>query len=156
MANPVGAELEARKANIVEALRNHSKLFTEPSSSPTDPPTHRYMLRGVCTEPHITYVLRRVLPNESTAGGAWQWWRISFSTDDAKTQEAEKNAQQSNESGPAAPRNADVIGYTTRKVREIEVLRAAREESRGVLLVYASENAMNIQEGPLPPQLQVS
>ena len=137
----------------MESLRGYSKILTEPSASPDEPPYHKYTLRGVCTEPHVTYVLR---PQEDTSGDSshadeWQWWRISFSTEDAKTRQAE-----SNRDGHAAPSNADVVGYTARKVREIEVLRAAREESRSVLLVYAKANATNYQNDDLPPALQVS
>lgn len=84
----------------------------------------------------------------------WQWWRISFSTDDAKTQQSDSSKD--NSSGKyVAPPNTDVIGYTSRKVREIEVLRAAREESKSVLLVYANSNAVQFEESPAPPPLQV-
>lgn len=136
----------------MESLRGYSKILTEPSGSPNEPPFHKYTLRGVCTEPHVTYVLR---PQEDTSGDGshpdeWQWWRISFSTEDAKTRQAE-----SNRDGHAAPKNADVVGYTARKVREIEVLRAAREESKSVLLVYANANATNYKSDILPPALQV-
>lgn len=106
------------------------------------------MLRGVCTEPHITYVLRPRNPNEST--DEWQWWRISFSLEDEKTRQAERHAR-----GEIPAPKTDAIGYTARKVREIEVLHAAREESRGALLVYASSNAMNFQQEAITQQLQV-
>ncbi|RHZ63892.1 uncharacterized protein CDV56_105571 [Aspergillus thermomutatus] len=150
-------ELENRKQKAVETLRNYSKILTEPSESPTEPPHHRYTLRGVCTEPHITYVLKpRTSHNseqatnlESSAGDQWQWWRISFSTDDAKARQAGTNRD-----GKAAANHADVVGYTARKVREIEVLHAAREESKNVLLVYANSNAMSVQANPLPAELQ--
>lgn len=118
----------------------------------------------MCTEPHVTYVLRRHVPDDpenamdsdSKQEDDWQWWRISFSTDDAKTRRAERDASKSGKSDYTAPQNADVVGYTSRKVREIEVLRAAREESRSVLLVYASNRAMDIPESAVPPPLQVS
>ncbi|GIK00268.1 hypothetical protein Aspvir_004288 [Aspergillus viridinutans] len=150
-------ELENRKQKAVETLRNYSKFLTEPSESPTEPPQHRYSLRGVCTEPHITYVLKPVTSHNSeqatdlqpSAGDQWQWWRISFSTDDAKARQAETNRD-----GKAAASTADVVGYTARKVREIEVLHAAREESKNVLLVYANSNAMSVQANPLPAELQ--
>lgn len=87
---------------------------------------------------------------ESAKTNEYQWWRISFSTDDAKNRQTEAK-QESN----AALHNSDVIGYTARKVREVEVLRAAREESRNVLLVYANSNAMDFSEEPAPRQLQV-
>lgn len=38
----------------------------------------------------------------------------------------------------------------------MEVLKAARDESRTALLVYASERAVNYESGDLPPQLRVS
>lgn len=137
----------------MEALRGYSKILTEPSESPTDPPHHKYTLRGVCTQPHVTYVLRpRENAQESDAreDEEWQWWRISFSTEDANTRQAE-----SDRGSHAAPSNTDVIGYTARKVREIEVLRAAREESKSILLVYASANAVKAQEDQIPSPLQV-
>ncbi|KAI9929947.1 hypothetical protein ASPWEDRAFT_23675 [Aspergillus wentii DTO 134E9] len=147
-------ELELRKQSAMETLRGYSKMLTEPSTSPAEPPHHAYTLRGVCTEPHVTYVLRRRGADGAedamdTAENEWQWWRISFSTDDAKTRQAESNTSSS-----SASKNADVIGYTARKVREVEVLRAAREESNTALLVYANNNALGVQEEPIPPQLK--
>ncbi|PLB35793.1 uncharacterized protein BDW47DRAFT_133284 [Aspergillus candidus] len=141
-------ELESRKQSALEALRGYTKTLTEPTSSSSEPPHHKYTLRGVCTEPHITYVLR---PRTDTDDPTheWQWWRISFSTEDAKARQAEMG-----QGCHGASRSADVIGYTARKVREIEVLRAAREESKNVLLVYANSNAVNFKGGPAPPQLQ--
>lgn len=137
----------------MESLRSYSKILTEHPASSDEPPYHKYTLRGVCTLPHVTYVHR---PREDYSGDGsqteeWQWWRISFSTEDAKTRQAE-----SNRNSHAAPNNADVVGYTARKVREIEVLRAAREESKSVLLVYANANATNYKNDDLPPALQVS
>lgn len=89
---------------------------------------------------------------DSEKDGAYQWWRISFSQEDGKTRQAEKRAAQGDN---IASQRGDVVGYTARRVREIEVLRAAREEWRSVLLVYASEAAMSAQIEPAPPQLQV-
>jgi hypothetical protein len=144
------AELEERKQQALESLRGSSKFLTEPSDTPGEPPVHKYTLRGVCTEPHVTYVLRRRIPDpETPPSDDYDWWRISFSVDDAKTRQAETGGTSS------APKDADVIGYTAHKVREVEVLRAAREESKNVLLVYANSNAMNFKEEPVPPTLQV-
>jgi hypothetical protein len=91
------------------------------------------------------------LDNQSDAQD--QWWRISYSAEDGKTRQAEKRDAQGNQS---ASQHGDVIGYTARKVREVEVLHAAREEWRTVLLVYASDNAMNAKVEAAPRQLQVS
>jgi hypothetical protein len=153
-------ELEEQRQKAIETLRSYSKTLTEPSASADGPPKCTYTLRGVCTAPHITYVLRR--HSSGKTGDAmqegngpvhdWQWWRISFSTDDARTKEASTTESRRRYN---IPRNTDVAGFTCRKVREIEVLRAAREESNNVLLVYANSNAVNFGEGPAPPPLQV-
>ncbi|KAF9893937.1 hypothetical protein FE257_008908 [Aspergillus nanangensis] len=145
-------ELERQKQSVIEVLRNYSKTLTEPSTSPDEPPHHKYTLRGVCTQSHITYILRRSttnIPDSGSPDPEWQWWRISFSTEDAKARQSKSSQGES-----AGPKNADVIGYTATKVREVEVLRAAREESKSVLLVYAKDSALNIPEHPAPPQLQ--
>lgn len=153
-------ELEQRKQSAVEALRSCSKTLTEPTDSPDEPPHQMYTLRGVCTEPQVTYVLKRNTGNNTSGamdvndkGENYQWWRLSFSAEDGKTRQAKKRAAQGDN---VASQHGDVVGYTARKVREIEVLRAAREEWRSVLLVYASEDAMNAEMDPAPPQLQVS
>ncbi|KAL6234952.1 hypothetical protein BDW75DRAFT_151489 [Aspergillus navahoensis] len=141
-------ELESRQQQAMESLKSYSKYLTEPSTSPGEPPVHKYTLRGVCTEPHVTYVLRRSIADNITEPNPdeYEWWRISFSVEDAKSRQAQ--------TGRSAPTDADVIGYTARKVREVEVLRAAREESKNVLLVYANSNAMNYKGGPVPVPLQ--
>ncbi|KAL4916849.1 hypothetical protein BDW62DRAFT_185422 [Aspergillus aurantiobrunneus] len=143
-------DLEDRQHQAFESLKRHSKYLTEPATSPGEPPVHKYTLRGVCTEPHVTYVLRRNVPksdNPDPKPSDYQWWRLSFSLDDAKSRQAQTGRT-------SAPRDADVIGYTARKVREVEVLRAAREETKNVLLVYANSNAMNFKEEPAPAALQ--
>lgn len=142
-------------------MRSYSKTLTEPSESPHEPPKHKYTLRGVCTEPHVTYVLKSdktsgsddLMELDNGSQGSEQWWRISYSAEDGKARQAEKRAAQGNQS---ASQHGDVVGYTAQKVREIEVLRAAREEWRTVLLVYASEQAMDTKVEPAPMQLQVS
>ncbi|OJD23793.1 hypothetical protein ACJ73_04853 [Blastomyces percursus] len=154
--------LEERRVQALEALRRYSKELTTASNDPAKPPHNKYTLRGVCTHPHVTYVLRRREKSiEGTGEGSstksapdeWQWWRISFSVDDAIARHAEATQTPVVPSVPL-PSNMDVAGYTVRPVREIEVLRAAKEEARSVLLVYANENAVSFKEGPLPPQLQ--
>lgn len=135
--------------------------MTESAVSSDDPPHFKYTLRGFCTVPHITYVLRRDSPiqveedlieMEDKKPEEWHWWRISFSTDDAKTQQAAKPESRRDKSSSTG--NADVIGYTATKVREIEALRAARE-SRSLLLVYANNNAVDFPHNPAQPSLQV-
>lgn len=144
----------------METLRSYSKMLTEAPEAPGEPPLRKYTLRGVCTEPHVTYVLKRAEANGSSdlmdidghQSTGDQWWRISYSTEDGKTRQAEKREAQGDS---VAAQNGDVIGYTARKVREIEVLRAAREEWRSVLLVYASDAAVNAPVEAAPTQLRV-
>ncbi|KAJ6034899.1 uncharacterized protein N7446_009656 [Penicillium canescens] len=149
-------ELEVSKENAVKSLREISKTLTEPSESPSEPPTYKYTLRGVCTQPHITYVLSNakagspdLMDMEDESGD--QWWRISYSTEDGKTRQAEKRKAQGDNT---TTQNGDVVGYSASKVREDEVLQAARDEWRSVLLVYASENAMKAPVDPAPAQLR--
>ncbi len=168
--------LQERKDKAVESLRELTKLLTE-SSSEARRLKNRYTLRGVSTKPHITYVLRRAeVSDESSADtidNEWQWWRISFSKDDAKkpsqdVTKTEAPALEKKEStgwgapvGPVSewqkakmkekPRGSEHVGYSITKVREIEVLKAAREESSTVLLVYANDYA--VEFGEAPPQL---
>ncbi|KAJ5512530.1 hypothetical protein N7463_002082 [Penicillium fimorum] len=154
-------DLEFRKQSAMESLREISKTLTEPPKSPSDPPVHKYTLRGVCTEPHVTYVLSN--PNTTAPGHLmdidsdtekscdYQWWRISFSAEDGKARQAEKRKAQGK---TTTTQDGEVVGYTVRKVQEIEVLQAASEEWSSVLLVYASENAVNAQVDPAPSQLQ--
>lgn len=153
--------METEKQAARESLREKSKILTESAVSSDDPPHFKYTLRGFCTAPHITYILRKDPPAEADEDliemedkkpSEWQWWRISFSTDDAKTQQAAKPENRRDKSSKA--NNADIIGYTAIKVREIEALRAARE-SRSLLLVYANNNAVEFPFSPAEPPLQV-
>ena len=122
-----------------EALRQlHelSKLYTEPSETFDKPPYHKYTLRGVSTDYRTTYVLRHssdnrsddLLVSETTSD--WQWWKITFTIGDANP-----------------------ISYN--KVREVEVLKAAKDGGREVLVVYASDRAVSYTEKALPSPLQV-
>ncbi|EFR01431.1 ubiquitin interaction domain-containing protein [Nannizzia gypsea CBS 118893] len=171
-------ELEERKAQALESLRQLSNCFTGQASSAEEAPRHKYTLRGVCTEPHIFYVLKPRKPDldlmtddvpDVPAAEQWQWWRISFSVDDAKVGSAgSASLKPSSQTEPSAPGqsggkpvsratvadNVDIIGYTARPVREIEVLHAAKEESSSVVLVYANEEAMGFEAGDLPEPLK--
>ncbi|KAJ5146059.1 uncharacterized protein N7515_000623 [Penicillium bovifimosum] len=153
-------DLEVRKQSALESLHEISKTLTEPPKSPSEPPVYRYTLRGVCTEPHVTYVLSNPkatgltdlmdMDTDTETSRGYEWWRISFSQEDGKFRQAEKRKAQSD----PKTSDADVVGYTVRKVQEAEVLQAAREEGSSILLVYASENATNAPVDPAPAQLQ--
>jgi hypothetical protein len=179
--------LEEQKERALEIYRSLAQQFTQPSSDPQEPPTHKYTLRGVSTKPHITYVLRPVLEDlmdmsdnsneqvngepDSTAQGAaaWQWWRISFSRDEShSSRELPMQEPLTQAENPAAGMSAiDVSNpysewsrkiqhsgggpyFSVRKVREVEVLKAAREENDSVLLVYANEDAVNLDPSRIP------
>lgn len=119
-------------------LREISQLYTKPSDDPSEPPHHRYTLRGVSigpvtNNPHKLFVLERAKPEDaddilSTEANDWQWWRLDFLTGDLRP----------------------VVQV---KATEEEVLEAASTEATSALLVYASERAVSYQPGGLPPQL---
>ena len=48
-----------------------------------------------------------------------------------------------------------ILAVNIQIVREVEVLKAAKSESRTVLLVYASEKALNVAHSILSSQLRV-
>lgn len=153
-------ELEERKHAAHDTMRSYSRALTEPSPNPGEPPLRKYTLRGVCTQPHVTYVLRSsdaaksgdLMDIDDRNDGASQWWRISFSAEDGKARQAAKREPHSTQ---PASQDGDVVGYTAHRVREVEVLRAAREEYRSVLLVYANDNAVNAKVEAAPHALRV-
>ncbi|MCJ1378770.1 hypothetical protein MMC17_001869 [Xylographa soralifera] len=123
--------LEQSKDQAVEKMRQLSKLYTKPSENMDDPPHHKYTLRGVSTNPNTTYLLANPNGPGDLMGlelDEWQWWKISYSVGDVHP-----------------------ISYS--KVREVEVLKAAKDESYKALLVYASVKALSYQEQRIPDQL---
>ncbi|KAI9844129.1 MAG: hypothetical protein M1838_002311 [Thelocarpon superellum] len=125
--------LQERKEQARESLRELSALLTKPSPHPALNPQHRYTLRGVGTDPHITYVLYPASESTGTSGRAvqeYQWWRLSYSATDSTP-------------------------VTKVKVDEDLVLQAATQEGRACLLVYASDKAMDERNSyALPEALQ--
>ncbi|MCJ1469641.1 hypothetical protein MMC07_008277 [Pseudocyphellaria aurata] len=126
---------EVSKERAREKLDEFSKLYTKPSDEPNAPPQYKYTLRGVCSSLNTMYVLEMTRPDSaddvlSSDAKDWQWWKIGFIGTDSKP-------------------------VSRTKVREIEVLKAAKDESRTALLVYASEKAMSYECGDLPSQLRV-
>jgi hypothetical protein len=100
---------------------------------------------------------------------AWQWWRISFSDEESYSSgelpilgpptQAEMEAREmlaSNGYGQFSDWSRKIqphesrSGFSVRKVREVEVLKAAREENNSVLLVYANDEAINIDPSRVP------
>lgn len=128
-------QLEQEKEKARASLRELSKLYTEASTEPSSPPTHKYTLRGVSINKFVTYVRRRGEPNlmsmdEGDMDGVEQWWMIEYST-------------------------AGLSHVTVNKVTEDEVLTEAYAESRNCTVVYASEKAMAPRETRLPEALEV-
>lgn len=79
--------LEESKEQALQKMRELSRLYTEPSDNADEPPTNRFTLRGISTNPTTTYVLAN--PNTSedlldTEVADWQWWRIEYSSGEAK------------------------------------------------------------------------
>ncbi|KAH6724870.1 hypothetical protein BKA61DRAFT_589348 [Leptodontidium sp. MPI-SDFR-AT-0119] len=113
--------LEGEKEKALIELRNLSKLYTEPSSDLDAPQLHKYTLRGVSTSKSTFYICRRSEPDliDMEMDTPDQWWRINY-----------------------AP-----MGYsnpvTVEKTTEEKVIEDAKE-SKNMILVYASEDAMNV------------
>ncbi|MCJ1313804.1 hypothetical protein MMC25_007484 [Agyrium rufum] len=128
-------ELERSRDDALEQMRELSKLLTHPSGSDDEAPKHRYTLRGVSADYRTIYVLTKTDLNISDdllsyeAADAEQWWKITYSI---------------GESNP--------ITYT--RVREVEALKAARDEGPSALLIYASDRAMSCPQQPLPSELK--
>ncbi|KAL8927954.1 MAG: hypothetical protein Q9208_002029 [Pyrenodesmia sp. 3 TL-2023] len=140
LSDRVAAKLqlfEESKEKARGKLRELSELFTEPSNVPEESPRDRYTLRGVCAGPHTVYVQERTNPPpendllDLAEEAEWQWWRLHY------------------EASTAQP----IISCT--KVREIEVLNAARHEAPSAFLVYASDRAMAVKNGELPFPLRM-
>jgi hypothetical protein len=179
--------LEEQKERALDVYRSVAQQLTQPSSDPKEPPTHKYTLRGVSTKSQITYVLRPVLedlmdvsdynngevngePGETGKGEtAWQWWRISFSSEESHSSgelpmhgpptQAEDQATETlaidgsssfSEWSRKIRQPESRSSFSVRKVREVEVLKAAREESNSVLLVYANEDAIKLDPSRIP------
>ncbi len=111
----------------------------------------------------------------------WQWWKLSYSTTETKplsrtaspsykssyfnflSESALRALNVSNKpvkkssygSSSSDSSQANMMTYAQQKVPEIQVLKAARDECRTVLLIYASEKAFQFSPGEIPSQLQV-
>ncbi|KAI9772978.1 MAG: hypothetical protein M1840_008860 [Geoglossum simile] len=171
--------LKEQKEKARASLQELSALLTQPSDDPENSPRLRYTLRGIATLPHITYVLLPI--SESETGNTpdailrgQQWWKINFSTEAMST----NNTNSYYVSSSTVPTGGEwdvtedtswgshgqVMASSTamaesgaswvQKVPEIQVLKAAREESQSVLLVYASDRAMKASYPSLPPALE--
>ena len=128
----ISKAFEQTKRKLQELAKEKATFYTKRTEDPKISPTRKYSLRGVATTWQICYVLERTKALEEedliSLEADWQWWRLEYPSSDAKP-------------------------VVTTKVLEEDVLKAARTESRNVLLVYADEPAMDYQPIPLPSQL---
>ncbi|KAL9106616.1 MAG: hypothetical protein Q9227_008399 [Pyrenula ochraceoflavens] len=162
--------LDRRRKDVLEALKEQKRQPSQPMNSSNAPLTHKYTLRGVSTHPHVTYILWRKEQDTPCSSPSseippdredeWQWWRTSYSRQDGKLQH-DQVLREGHENGATTVNPADlsrldpddIVGYTSRRVSEDEVLMAARQENNSVLLVYASEDAVNYPLQPVPKAL---
>lgn len=155
-----------KKEEVNSRLREFASGLTTKEGD--GPPYHKYTLRGVCTQEHVMYVLKQIAGADFNEC-AGQWWRISYSVDDAKElayQRLQKPLISTTADGteyymdPTKPRvpipnHMEVAAATVKAVGEFDVLRAAQSESSSVLLVYANEDAVQFKKLGLPQPLQV-
>ncbi|KAI9805216.1 MAG: hypothetical protein M1825_001052 [Sarcosagium campestre] len=126
-------DLEDARTKELADLADISALLTRESDDAESTPIHPYILRGVITDPDITYTLRKLdaeeMETEEVALKGHQWWKIAYSSSDPKL-------------------------FTKTKISQQEVLEAARDEGRHALLVYARRESDVTQPEPLPPALE--
>ena len=161
--------LEESKLELQAQMLKIARQLTQPSEDPAEPPFKKYVLQGVSTRPDVVYVRRRNpdllgLDDEDTSEREdWQWWRITWSHNDAGQPvhppmigpltrdqvDAAKAASDgwANEEEPSPP-------YMVIKVSEQDVIESAKVEWNSVVLVYANQNAMSFQGEPLSQELQ--
>lgn len=158
--------LYERKELLITRLKEFSQRLTFKEGD--GPPYHKYTLRGVCTQENVMYVLKQ-FPGTDFTECEGQWWRISYSVDDARElayRRLQHPLRSTTPNGteyfldPTKPRvpvpeHKEIAAATVNPVGEFDVLRAAETESSSVLLVYASEDAVKYQAHELPEPLQV-
>jgi hypothetical protein len=129
-------ELKSQRERVVARLRRHTRFLTEPSRNPDIPPKVRYWLRGIATNDNITYVLQSpaepLVKDDDWAEQA-QWWKIGRRPNDTMHSE-----------------------FAPERIKQSEVLAAARNDSREVVLVYASDEAIAPSHDTPAAPLEVS
>ncbi|KAF3930108.1 hypothetical protein ABW19_dt0206590 [Dactylella cylindrospora] len=155
------ADIEGRIQKKIEALKSQKdelrttldklkSIFTSPENTTENaPPLTKYVLRGVSTDKGITYVRRKKIvpiidiehenaPAETTSQN--EWWTMKYLTNQQLSYSDEQYGS-----------------YEIKTVLEEEVLRAARFEGQGiVLLVYAKEDTdeAELEDVALPEPLK--
>ncbi|KAI9661441.1 MAG: hypothetical protein M1829_006272 [Trizodia sp. TS-e1964] len=130
------ASLYIEKDKTQKTLKELSMFLTQPSpEEPKNSPTHAYTLRGVSTDPRTTFLLSPIDPDSESphtpdaVKNMAQWWKFEFS-------------------------DSEIQPIDSRRVHEKQVANAAKNDSKSVLLVYASKAAVNVEfvEPPVPLQ----
>ncbi|APA07778.1 hypothetical protein sscle_03g025480 [Sclerotinia sclerotiorum 1980 UF-70] len=128
--------LQDQKEKAKEAWRELSKLYTDPAKSSQR--LHRYTLRGVSLTKETTYICTRIEPDlidmglsddERVPPSDGQWWKIDYSS--------------------SSPPQITVERTISEKVVE-----AVKAEIDTAILVYASDEAMEMTAGVTPHPLQ--
>ena len=140
------ASIDTKLRVLAQEKEKTRKTISDMSKAPPpglqpDELKHRYILRGVATKPHITYVLyptesdedEEMSDDDNTPVGM-RWWRMEYEV---------------NASGSGAR-------VTKTRTADYDVLRAVELEHSSALLVYASDgaNSPSLEERPLPRALQ--
>ena len=160
-------ELEARKDILHKQTEELSLQFTSPGIE-GQPPRLKYVLQGVSTKPNIMYIRERNndllgleddTPDVEGKHSEWIWWRIEWSPKTATGASAPQHMGPLSQADARAALQASVEAeegspYTVTQVSEADVIEAARTEHHSVVLVYASEKAMEFQNTPLPSALK--
>ncbi|KAF9631352.1 ubiquitin interaction motif protein [Lasiodiplodia theobromae] len=138
----VKRKLEVLKAQEEEARKAYdelSGLLKEPKEGVEANPTVKYRLCGISSDPAVTYIQSRrkfdvdesmdesvAMGNGDAARTSTDWWRIHY----------------------------DSTGQISKsRISEVDALAAAAMENREVLLVYASEEALNERFADVPQAL---
>ena len=161
--------LEKSKLELQAQMFKIARQLTQPSENPAEPPFKKYVLQGVSTKPDVVYIRRRnpdllgLDEEDSCEREEWQWWRITWSHDDAAqsvhppmigpmTRDQVDAAKIANDGWPKEEERSPP--YLVIKVSELDVIESAKVEWNSVVLVYANQNAMSFQGGPLSQELQ--
>ncbi|KAI9646744.1 hypothetical protein NHQ30_004742 [Ciborinia camelliae] len=128
--------LQDQKEMAKKAWRELSTLYTDPAK--TTRRLHRYTLRGVSLNQETTYICTRIEPDlidmglnddERIPPSDGQWWRIHYS-------------------------NSSPPQITVEKTTSEKVIEDVKVENEAAILVYASDEAMEIAAGVTPHPLQ--
>lgn len=125
--------LEQEKAKAEQQLEEYAALFKGPSEYQSQNPSHRYDLCGVAIDSRTTFVLHRakqtLISTSEEPAPQDQWWKLNYTNDPTITKE---------------------------RITEDEVLNFASGSSREVMLVYASETAVQDRDFTVPESLKAS